>query len=375
MNVEDPPPAEGMFPQQIIPPAAVQNAADPAELQLQQLQQQVLQLQLELGEARAQNEARAMAPQVPIPKLPQPQVWDGVGDSLTNYALPVRAYLDYHNLSNSPEHFPHAYSFLPPLYQLYFQSVREGKAAAHPNMPQNFDAFLKILSEIHAEPNQQQNAMQQLEGLRQKPGQLGEYIRDFTRLMLYLHEELSPFAACYMFNRGLTPKLQESIAGKFQLSRQCSLQQLVQAATAAESVQLTLGRRTAPPAGHSSYRAPATTAAAPTGSFSNSSYSGPVPMELNAASRHSMRGMYFKGRCWRCHQRGHIEADCPNASFQPQPRRQAVMQSAAPAAQQQSRQYSQQGGRQYSQQGGRPHGQQSQQQHQGKRPGQWQRKN
>jgi hypothetical protein len=96
---------------------------DPEE-QVAQLQAQLAQLQYQ--NAQLQNAAQqqpavpappaAAPPQPKRPKVVQPTKWDGTGNLLKKFGVPMRRYLAHYQLVDDPEGIMYAVDYLPAVY-------------------------------------------------------------------------------------------------------------------------------------------------------------------------------------------------------------------------------------------------------------------
>lgn len=254
-----------------------------------------------------------------LPKLQRPAVWDGSSDLRRHYILPVQGYLDHFQLTNSPQCVDYAVSFLPSR----LQSLYVAYAASGAPRPQNFQEFCKLVQAWHPEADRRLKAMEELQELRQKPGRLADYTKEFNLLVLDVAEVTTDWYLRYQYVKGLTLSLQREISGKYNMDTS-SLHEIVHEATAAESRQLCLHKPSsqAPTFGRTvmQRRLPADFFKPPPNAAS-----GPTPMELNAA------GGVFRGNCYKCGAQGHKSHECP--VVQRPPRRPQQAAAAGPGRQ------------------------------------------
>jgi hypothetical protein len=228
-----------------------------------------------------------------LPKLQKPAQWDGKSDFDRYYKLPTKAYLDYFNITDTPQGVHHAAHLLP---EPYFSTYQAYLQLPEAEQPQSFDAFCTLLKLWHPQGDRLEAAMDMLEDLRCQPGKLAEYTREFTVLMMEVYEHISTYWAKYRYVKGLTHQLRREINSFIKL-RENSLEEIITVATAAESRLLNLSKGRA--ANNASFK-PFFPKSSNTGA--SSSNSGPTPMEINRAT--------FKGLCYKCNKPGHRAAEC-----------------------------------------------------------------
>jgi hypothetical protein len=259
---------------------------DAIQAQLQQLQQHNQQLAAQLAQQPQANVSR--------PKLPKPKPWDGRGDIVANYEIPVRRYLQHHNLSNDAAGVDHAIAYLPADLSLRAEAHWRQCQEQGVNPPTTIDAFFELVRTWRPQPDRVRAARERMEQLKQRRGKLTFYNEDFTRLSMELSTVMSAYDLNWRYVHGLQPTVFREIDGRFNMQT-ASLADIMTLANAAEArlrqTTETIHR----------YHPQQPTA-----------NDGPVPMEINRAE-----GQPFTGKCYRCGQAGHKARKCNTFSTKP----------------------------------------------------------
>ena len=147
---------------------------------------------------------------------------------------------------------------------------------------------------------------------------LREYIEMFSKLWTVVHTEVSETVAIQRFMQGLQPRTRADVLR----ARPTTLSDAIHFADGAEGIDVTYlnhrsnfsqrGRAVAGPSNTQSRRTDGT-----------DRYYGPGPMVLSNISSRSRNDrpndgkarLRQEGRCFECHQTGHIARNCPNRSF------------------------------------------------------------
>lgn len=257
---------------------------------IQQLQQQ------QSADAPAAPNAPAAARE---PKLPRPEKWDGKGDMLTKFEIPVRRYLQHYQLQDSPAGVDHALSYLPPDLSLRAEQYWRHCEQTQQPKPATLDALFTLIRTWRPQPDRVRAAREKLEVLKQRKGKLTYYNEDFTRLSLELGGVMSSYDLNWRYVHGLQADIIREIDGKFNLAT-ANLGDIMTLANAAEARLRQTGQTL------QRYCAP-----------NHRGGDGPTPMEINAINH---GGRPFNGTCFNCGKRGHKAEDCRSPRKEPSQR-------------------------------------------------------
>ena len=247
---------------------------------LAQLEQQNLHLQQQL------QLMPTLQPAAPSqPKLPRPGKWDGKGDMLTQFEIPVGRYLEHHGLSNTPTGVEHALAYLPPDLSLRAAHHWQQCAASGQPTPQRLEELFALIRTWRPQPDRKRAAREKLETLKHRKGKLTFYNEDFTKLAMELSGVMSAYDLNWRYVHGLQPEILREIDGKFALDA-TPLGDIMTLANAAEARLRQTGE---------------TVQRYHPSKFAN----GPTPMEVN-----NVEGRGFTGKCFKCGKPGHKAYKC-----------------------------------------------------------------
>lgn len=256
-----------------------------------QLEQHNQALAHQLQQQQQQPGAPA-APNVPAaahePKLPRPEKWDGKGDMLTKFEIPVRRYLQHYRLQDSPAGVDHALSYLPPDLSLRAEQYWRHCQQVQQATPATLDELFTLIRTWRPQPDRVRAAREKLEVLKQRKGKLTYYNEDFTRLSLELGGVMSSYDLNWRYVHGLQADIIREIDGKFDLATS-NLGDIMTLANAAEARLRQTGQTL------QRYCTP-----------NQRGVDGPTPMEINNIND----GRPFNGTCFNCGKRGHKKEDC-----------------------------------------------------------------
>lgn len=234
-------------------------------------------------------------------KLPQPKQWDGKGDMLSNFEIPLTRFLQHHNLHESRAGVDHALAYLPADLSLRAAAHWQYCAQAGTPTPGNLQELFGLIRTWRPQPDRVRTAREKLEILKQRRGKLTFYNEDFTRLAMELGAVMSIYDLNWRYVHGLQPTILREIDGKFDLATS-SLSDIMTLANSAESRLRQTGETVQRyyPAAHVS------------------ASDGPAPMEVNAIGKLAPRGENgpaFRGKCFKCGKVGHKAAYCKSKNL------------------------------------------------------------
>lgn len=231
-------------------------------------------------------------------KYPAPERWSGKGDMFAHYYIPISQWLSVHGKANSPEGVEAAAAHLPSHLQANWAKYKHDCAAANMPLPASFDALWALVRRWYPQPDSLRSNMEKMETLRQKPNRMVEYNEQWSYVILELGGNATLYTINFKYFRGLQLDIQRDLEGKFNMAT-INTSELMSLASEAEARQKLMGNR----GGNQAWRGRHNDQGA-----STSQSQEPVPMELGAvrATAHE-----FKGKCYKCHERGHKAKDCP----------------------------------------------------------------
>lgn len=235
---------------------------------------------------------------VQLPKYPQPDQWNGKGDIVREYGVPVKRFLRHYQLENTREGIEYAVPFLPAAYQRMWETYQ----AAGQALPTTFDDFFHLVRTWCPTANTLQRAMKKMEILRQKKGGIVNYNEEWAWLVMDLQTYVTDYTIKYKYFHGLTLAIQKDIDGKFNMES-ATLSQIMTLAVESEARQQLYDI-----SGYNrSYNSSTTT-----------SSNGPAPMDIDV---NAVKATSFKGKCYKCHKYGHRARDCRNPPSKPAPKK------------------------------------------------------
>ena len=263
---------------------------------LQQLAARLAQVEQQNQQLQAQLQAQPPPP-VPIaapanqPKLPRPERWDGKGDMMTRFEIPVRRYLEHYGLQNTVAGVDHALAYLPADLSLRAEQHWQQCHTTGALTPTTLDQLFQLIRTWRPQPDRIRAAREKLEVLRQRKGKLTFYNEDFTRLSMELGGVMSNYDLNWRYVHGLQADILREIDGKFNMAR-ATLGDIMTLANSAEARL----RQT----GQTLQRYWPSTHPGDAG--------GPTPMEVNAVQEGQQRR--FNGTYFNCGKQGHKASQC-----------------------------------------------------------------
>jgi hypothetical protein len=101
----------------------------------------------------------------------RPEKWDGTGNLLKKFGVPMRRYLTHYDLADDPEGITYAVDYLPAVYvQMWEQHVAAGM-----NVPTTFSGFYALLRSWYPQTDQLQQAMSDMDTLVARKWRIVEY--------------------------------------------------------------------------------------------------------------------------------------------------------------------------------------------------------
>lgn len=277
-----------------------------AAVELNNRAQQVDDLRAQAGQNRT--------PAARLPKFPSPRPWDGKGDILVKFAIPVQTWLKHYEMEGTAAGVELAVAYLPPFLQIRWETYRSECTANNTPLPTTFQDFYTLARSWYPQPDQTRQAMEKLDTLRHKRNQIVEYNEAWAWVMLELGASITSYTAKFKYFKGLQYDLQRDLEGKFNFST-VTHSELMSLATEAEARQRLAYNRDRP--WRPAHR---------TEPVNQYHHAGPAPMEIGNVQRvrggggNARVGAHraadvvkpFTGMCYLCKRKGHKAADCPS---------------------------------------------------------------
>jgi multidrug efflux pump subunit AcrA (membrane-fusion protein) len=271
----------------------------------------IAHLQASAGTTASSSSRTSAAPK--LPKYPEPDRWNGRGDIMASYGIPVKRWLEHYGLEATAQGVELASARLPTFLQATWTNHMEECKRAGNQPPNNFDAFFKLIKSWYPQPDSVRQAMEKMDALRHKRNQIQEYNERWSWIVIELGNQITSYTINFKYFKGLQLDIQKDLEGKFDM-KTITHSDLMSLAAEAEARQK-LQHRSQWRSNTSSYSNSASSSSA----AASNDNSGPIPMEINTTQgvKPCKTEAGFKGICYRCKQRGHKAADCPTKSHEP----------------------------------------------------------
>ena len=273
-----------------------------AEEQVAALQAQVAQLQFQ--NVQLQNAVNQPAPAQPVavpppaqpqrqqPKPVRPDKWDGKGNLLKKFGVPMRRYLRHFQMHECEEGIEYALDYLPASYVQMWEQHRD----AGIDVPTTFRGFYALLRGWYPQADQQQQAMADMDALTARKWRIVDYNEAWSWLIMELGDSVTPQTIKHRYLRGLTVEMQRDLASMVDFAND-GIARLMTLAVQSEARQRQMRQSTGAVFRQS---APAQQRAGDLQTAADD------PMDVNAG-----RAVPFAGKCYKCKKKGHKAQDCP----------------------------------------------------------------
>jgi hypothetical protein len=235
-----------------------------------------------------------------LPKYPTPQQWDGKGDMLMKYMIPVLRFLNHFKIHDKIEGIEYAIPLLPNNLQAMWSKYVAECAANGKALPTKFEDFYTIVRSWYPQPDMIRQAMEKMETCRHKKFRIEEYNELWSWIILTLSNHVTTYTVNFKYFKGLQWDIQKDLEGKIDINADTH-SQLMSMAAETEARHKLMGNRKPWPTYNPQQAS----------SHNNSNNNGPTPMELGAAKvTKDEPKKRFNGTCHRCGKYGHMKADC-----------------------------------------------------------------